>query len=99
MSRHRRENRVVLSRIYTKTGDDGSTALADGSRTAKTDSRLAAYADVEEANCAIGMAITFGELAPELAALLARVQTELFDVGADLANPVTDTPPPYPPLR
>jgi cob(I)alamin adenosyltransferase len=99
MSRNRSENPVVLSRIYTRTGDDGSTALADGSRTAKTDSRLAAYADVEEANCAIGMAITFGELDPDLIALLSRVQNELFDVGADLANPVSDTPPPYPPLR
>ena len=99
MSRNRSENPVVLSRIYTRTGDDGSTALADGSRTAKTDSRLAAYADVEEANCAIGMAITFGNLSADIARLLARVQNELFDVGADLANPVTDAPPPYPPLR
>ena len=64
MSRNRSENPVVLSRIYTRTGDDGTTALADGSRTAKTDSRLAAYADVDEANCAIGMAITFGDLPP-----------------------------------
>jgi cob(I)alamin adenosyltransferase len=93
------ENPVVLSRIYTRTGDDGSTGLADGSRTAKTDSRLAAYADVEEANCAIGMAITFGSLGPDIARLLGRVQNELFDVGADLANPVTQSPPPYPPLR
>jgi len=99
MSRNRSENPVVLSSIYTRTGDDGSTALVDGSRTAKTDSRLAAYADVEEANCAIGTAITFGELAPDIAALLTRVQNELFDVGADLANPVTDRPAPYPPLR
>src|SRR6201984_50020 len=99
MARNRSENPVVLSRIYTRTGDDGSTALADGSRTAKTDSRLAAYADVEEANCAIGVAITFGNLAADISGLLARVQNELFDVGADLANPVTDTPPPYPPLR
>ena len=99
MARDRSENPVVLSRIYTRTGDDGSTALADGSRTAKTDSRLAAYADTEEANCAIGMAITFGELAPDISALLLRVQNELFDVGADLANPITDAPPPYPPLR
>jgi cob(I)alamin adenosyltransferase len=98
MSRERSENPVVLSRIYTRTGDDGTTALADGSRTAKTDSRLAAYADVDEANCAIGMAITFGELAPDIASLLSRVQNELFDLGADLANPVTDNPP-YPPLR
>ncbi len=98
MSRERRENPVVLSRIYTRTGDDGTTALADGSRTAKTDSRLAAYADVDEANCAIGVAITFGELPADISGLLSRVQNELFDLGADLANPVTDDPP-YPPLR
>jgi cob(I)alamin adenosyltransferase len=98
MARERSENPVVLSRIYTRTGDDGTTALADGSRTAKTDSRLAAYADVEEANCAIGLAITFGELPADISGLLSRVQNELFDLGADLANPVTDNPP-YPPLR
>jgi cob(I)alamin adenosyltransferase len=99
MAQNRSENPVILSRIYTRTGDDGSTALADGSRTAKTDSRLAAYADVEEANCAIGTAITFGDLTPDIATLLTRVQNELFDVGADLANPVTGKPAPYPPLR
>ena len=99
MAPERSDNPVVLSRIYTRTGDDGSTGLADGSRTAKTASRLAAYADVEEANCAIGMAITFGALGPDISRLLGRVQNELFDVGADLANPVTQTPPPYPPLR
>jgi len=99
MSRNRSENPVVLSSIYTRTGDGGSTALADGSRTAKTDSRLAAYADVEEANAAIGMAMTFGELGADVVALLSRVQNELFDVGADLANPISDAPPPYPPLR
>jgi cob(I)alamin adenosyltransferase len=98
MSRDRSEQPVVLSRIYTRTGDDGTTALGDGSRAAKTDSRLAAYADVEEANCAIGVAITFGELPAGIAALLARVQNEMFDVGADLCNPVTEAPP-YPPLR
>ncbi len=98
MPRERSENPVVLSRIYTRTGDDGTTALADGSRTAKTDSRLAAYADVEEANCAIGVAITFGGLPANIAGLLSRVQNELFDLGADLANPVTDSPA-YPPLR
>jgi cob(I)alamin adenosyltransferase len=98
MARERSENPVVLSRIYTRTGDDGTTALADGSRTAKTDSRLAAYADVDEANCAIGTAITFGELPADITGLLSRVQNELFDLGADLANPVTDNPP-YPPLR
>ncbi len=98
MSRERSDNPVVLSRIYTRTGDDGTTALADGSRTAKTDSRLAAYADVDEANCAIGMAITFGQLSQDISGLLSRVQNELFDLGADLATPVTDNPP-YPPLR
>ena len=99
MARNLREKPVVLSRIYTRTGDDGSTALADGSRTSKTDSRLAAYADVEEANSAIGAAVTFGGLSDAINAVLARVQNELFDVGADLANPISDAPPPYPPLR
>jgi cob(I)alamin adenosyltransferase len=98
MSRDRSEKPVVLSRIYTRTGDDGTTALGDGSRTVKTDSRLAAYADVDEANCAIGVAITFGDLASSVATLLSRVQNELFDVGADLATPLAESPP-YPPLR
>ena len=98
MSRDRSENPIVLSRIYTRTGDDGTTALGDGSRTAKTDSRLAAYADVDEANCAIGVAITLGDLPADIATLLSRVQNELFDVGADLATPVIEAPP-YPPLR
>jgi cob(I)alamin adenosyltransferase len=98
MSAEQRETPVVLSRIYTRTGDDGSTALGDGSRAPKTDSRLAAYADVDEANCAIGVAVTMGGLATELATLLVRIQNELFDVGADLCNPISDDPP-YPPLR
>ena len=98
MAPNRSENPVVLSRIYTRTGDDGTTALGDGSRTAKTDSRLAAYADVDEANTAVGMAITFGELPPDMLAVLTRVQNEMFDVGADLATPVVESPP-YPPLR
>ncbi len=98
MSRDRSENPIVLSRIYTRTGDDGTTALGDGSRAAKTDSRLAAYADVDEANCAIGMAMTFGELPAGMTRVLARVQNELFDVGADLATPVTEAPA-FPPLR
>ena len=99
MPRNRRENPVVLSRIYTRTGDDGLTSLSDGTRTAKTDSRLVAYADVEEANCAIGVALALGRPATEITELLSRIQNELFDVGADLANPITDAPPPYPPLR
>ncbi|HVB45717.1 MAG TPA: cob(I)yrinic acid a,c-diamide adenosyltransferase [Streptosporangiaceae bacterium] len=89
---------VVLSRIYTKTGDDGTTALGDGSRAAKTDLRLAAYADVDEANSAIGVAVTTGGLAQDITELLIRIQNELFDVGADLCNPVSPDPA-YPPLR
>ena len=89
----------MLSRIYTRTGDDGTTALGDGSRAAKTDPRLAAYADVDEANCAIGMAVTFGRLPADMAALLGRIQNELFDVGADLANPGSPEPPAYQQLR
>jgi cob(I)alamin adenosyltransferase len=89
---------VVLSRIYTKTGDDGTTTLGDFSRTAKTDLRLAAYADVDEANSAIGVAVTTGGLPDDLKALLLTIQNELFDVGADLCNPVTPDPA-YPPLR
>jgi len=94
-----RENPVVLSRIYTRTGDDGTTALADGSRAHKSDTRLAAYADTDEANCAIGVAVTMGGLPDDVKALLGKIQNELFDVGADLANPVSDEPPPYPPIR
>jgi len=91
----------VLSRIYTRTGDDGTTSLGDASRAAKTDPRLAAYADVDEANCAIGAAVTLGGLPAEITSLLVQLQNELFDVGADLCNPVSPAaePPPYPPLR
>jgi cob(I)alamin adenosyltransferase len=91
MSRDSREQPVVLSRIYTRTGDDGTTALGDGSRAAKTDPRLAAYADVDEANCAIGIAITMGGLPGDLVTLLSRIQNELFDVGADLSVPFADS--------
>jgi len=93
-----RETPVVLSRIYTRTGDDGTTALGDASRTAKTDPRLAAYADVEEANAAIGVAVTLGSLPEPLTALLIRIQNDLFDVGADLCAPVIADPE-FPPLR
>ena len=94
-----RDTPVVLSRIYTRTGDDGSTALADGARVAKTDSRLAAYADTDEANCAIGVAVTLGGLPDDMVRLLRRVQNELFDCGADLATPLPAAPPEYPQLR
>ena len=93
-----RDTPVVLSRIYTKTGDDGTTALGDMSRARKTDPRLAAYADTDEANCAIGVAITMGQLPEDISQALLKVQNELFDVGADLCNPVTPDPA-YPPLR
>jgi cob(I)alamin adenosyltransferase len=98
MADDRRDNPVVLSRIYTKTGDDGTTGLGDGSRTAKTDPRLAAYADVEEANSAIGGALSMGGLPDGIATTLRRVQNDLFDVGADLCAPVVPDPE-YPPLR
>ncbi|MFE2430871.1 cob(I)yrinic acid a,c-diamide adenosyltransferase [Streptomyces sp. NPDC059373] len=89
---------VNLTRIYTRTGDDGTTALGDMSRTAKTDSRISAYADANEANAAIGVAIALGGLPQEVTAVLTRVQNDLFDVGADLATPVVRDPK-YPPLR
>jgi cob(I)alamin adenosyltransferase len=89
---------VNLTRIYTRTGDDGTTALGDMSRTAKTDSRIAAYADANEANAVIGVALALGTLTDEVAAVLDRVQNDLFDVGADLATPVVPDPA-HPPLR
>lgn len=99
MADKNRDAPVVLARIYTRTGDGGTTALADGARVAKTDSRLAAYADTDEANCAIGVAITLGGLPDDIVALLRRIQNELFDAGADLATPLPETPPEYPQLR
>ncbi len=80
---------VVLSRIYTRTGDDGTTALGSGSRIAKTDPRLAAYADVDEANSALGVVLASPGLPPDVAALLLAVSNDLFDVGADLCTPPT----------
>lgn len=89
---------VNLTRIYTRTGDDGSTALGDFSRTSKTDPRLAAYADANEANAVIGVAIAGGGLRGDVRQTLLRVQNELFDVGADLCLPLQQTYD-YPPLR
>ena len=94
-----RDTPVVLSRIYTRTGDAGTTAINDGTRVPKTDARLAAYADTDEANCAIGVAITLGRLPADMVRLLQRIQNELFDCGADLATPLPQTPPEYPQLR
>ncbi|WP_433350003.1 cob(I)yrinic acid a,c-diamide adenosyltransferase [Microtetraspora malaysiensis] len=98
MTRADNDKPVVLSKIYTKTGDDGTTTLGDMSRTSKTDPRLAAYADVEEANAAIGVALAIGALPGDIPAVLRRVQNELFDLGADLCAPVKENPE-YPPLR
>ena len=89
---------VNLTRIYTRTGDKGTTALGDMSRTAKTDPRIAAYADANEANAAIGTALALGDLPEDIAKVLLRVQNDLFDVGADLSTPVVENPE-YPPLR
>src|SRR5689334_15094842 len=98
MAKNRDDQPVVLSKIYTRTGDDGTTNLGDMSRTAKTDPRLAAYADVDEANSAIGVAVALGGLPEELAKLLQQIQNDLFDVGADLCTPITPDPE-FPPLR
>ncbi|MGY1608614.1 MULTISPECIES: cob(I)yrinic acid a,c-diamide adenosyltransferase [unclassified Geodermatophilus] len=89
---------VRLTRIYTKTGDAGQTHLGDMSRVAKTDPRLVAYADVDEANSVLGVALALGSPSPELVELLRSVQNDLFDVGADLSTPVVPDPA-HPPLR
>jgi cob(I)alamin adenosyltransferase len=83
---------VHLTRIYTRTGDDGTTALGDMSRAAKTDARVAAFGDVDEANSTIGVALSLGELSPDLVELLTAVQNDLFDVGADLCTPIVPDP-------
>ena len=89
---------VHLTQIYTRTGDDGTTGLADFSRVHKTDSRLVAYADCDETNATLGLVMALGSPAPEIAAVIARIQNELFDLGADLATPIAPDPK-YPPLR
>lgn len=89
---------VNLTRIYTRTGDDGTTALVDMSRTSKNDLRLVAYADVDEANSQIGVVQSLGELPDDVAAVLTHVQNDLFDVGADLGAPIVENPE-YPQLR
>ena len=84
---------VNLTRIYTKTGDDGTTSLGDMSRTSKNDPRLEAYATVDEANSAIGVVLALGGLKDdEIKKLLVRIQNDLFDVGADLCTPIVDNP-------
>lgn len=91
---------VVLTKIYTKTGDDGTTALGSGERVPKTHLRIAAYGTIDETNAAIGMARLF---LPEdqtlVCEMLARIQNDLFDLGADLCVPETGEQLPYTPLR
>ncbi len=91
---------VVLTKIYTKTGDDGTTALGSGQRVPKTSPRIAAYGTVDETNAAIGIARTLLPASQEAPAeMLARIQNDLFDLGADLCVPETGESLPYTPLR
>ena len=78
---------VHLTRIYTRTGDDGSTGLSDFTRIPKTDPRLVAYADCDETNAALGLVVAFCALPDELLTVIRRIQNELFDLGADLSTP------------
>ena len=82
---------VKLNKIYTRTGDDGTTGLVDGSRRAKYDARMQAIGEVDEANSAIGLAVVVAS--QETAANLQRIQNDLFDLGADLATPGDDFAP------
>ncbi len=91
---------VVLTRIYTKTGDAGTTALGSGKRVPKNDSRIAAYGTVDETNAAVGMArLLLPDPQSSQHTMLLRIQNDLFDLGADLCVPETGEPLPYTPLR
>ncbi|MGI9163782.1 MAG: cob(I)yrinic acid a,c-diamide adenosyltransferase [Mycobacterium sp.] len=99
---------VHLTRIYTRTGDDGTSGLSDFSRVEKSDPRLIAYADCDEANSALGVAIALGQPDDGLRHVLTWIQNDLFDAGADLSTPVTgaersatsvEANPQRPPLR
>jgi cob(I)alamin adenosyltransferase len=89
---------VHLTRIYTRTGDAGQTRLGNNEIAAKTDPRIAAYADADECNAALGVALALGNLPADIRQVVTALQNDLFDVGADLCNPIADDPP-YPPLR
>ena len=90
---------VVLNKIYTKTGDDGTTGLGSGERRKKYDLRVAAYGTVDETNACIGLARLHLADNGDLDAALMRIQNDLFDLGADLATPETGEKPEYEPLR
>jgi cob(I)alamin adenosyltransferase len=89
---------VHLTRIYTRAGDSGQTRLGNNEVAAKTDPRINAYADTDECNAALGVALALGDLREDVRAVVTAIQNDLFDVGADLCNPIADDPP-YPPLR
>ncbi|MBB1483448.1 cob(I)yrinic acid a,c-diamide adenosyltransferase [Tessaracoccus sp. MC1865] len=89
---------VTLSKIYTRTGDAGTTRLSDNSEVRKTDLRVEAYGHTDEANSVIGVAVALGGLPDRVVEMLALVRNELFDVGADISNPL-DPDPKWPPLR
>lgn len=90
---------VKLNKIYTRTGDDGTTGLGDGARRLKSDLRVEAYGTVDEANACIGMARLHTTEMPELDAMLSRIQNDMFDLGADLSTPDTGKKLEYEPLR
>ncbi len=97
-ARYRLTMAVHLTRIYTRTGDDGTTGLSDFSRVSKNDARLAAYADCDETNAAIGVAVALGNPDEQMLKVLRQIQNDLFDAGADLSTPVVENPE-HPPLR
>ncbi|MBO6640080.1 MAG: cob(I)yrinic acid a,c-diamide adenosyltransferase [Roseitalea sp.] len=90
---------VVLNKIYTKTGDDGTTALGTGERRLKYDLRVSAYGTVDEANACIGLARLHTGADADLDRMLSRIQNDMFDLGADLATPETEEKLDYEPLR
>jgi cob(I)alamin adenosyltransferase len=90
---------VTLSRIYTRTGDDGTTGLVAGERRSKADLRVEAYGTVDEVNACVGLVRLHARADEELDGMLARIQNDLFDLGADLATPEAAEPPKYAPLR
>lgn len=90
---------VLLNKIYTKTGDDGTTGLGTGERRLKFDLRVESYGTVDETNSVLGLARQHTESLPDLHAMLLRIQNDLFDLGADLATPDTGEKLEYEPLR
>ena len=90
---------VKLNKIYTRTGDNGTTALVSGPRRDKHDLRVDSYGEIDETNSAIGIARLHTRATPQLDGMLLRIQNDLFDLGADLATPETGQTPDYEPLR